>query len=192
MKNKLKLNTILLALMIILVPLTSTQAWTTYTFTRTQSPYELNVRVGDIVVISVDRKPELGDEMNLVLETGGLFGEIKTMLWFTRTDSSGEIVEKNTEILPDQTLPTMQTPITFTIGPFNAGDVIQYNVWLVLKYATDYDGTPCSSFEVQSQDVPIVPDPYVELEWHYYVLIGVGALIILLVLAYLFKKRRGL
>ncbi len=200
-KNRTKMSTTFLVLMIILIPLTSTatqapltstttQGWTSYSFTRTQHPYELNVRVGDKITVSIDREPVGDDEMNLVLEKGGLFGEIKTMLWFTRTDSSGEIVEKNTEILPDQTLPTMQNPITFVIGPFDDGDVIQYNVWLVLKYATDYDGTPCSSFEVFSEDTPTVPDPYVEPpKWITYVLIGVGVLVVLISLTYFYKKR---
>jgi hypothetical protein len=183
MKNKLKLNTILLALMIILVPLTSTQAWTTYTYDLFQDPYELNVRVGDIIVISIERIPDDGDDLEKVLTKGGIFGEFRTNLKFQRND------EKLVTIETDQTLPTMLNPITFTIGPFDEGDIIVYQIYLVLDDAKDY--SDASSFEVLSPDVPPVPVPREQVDWVIYVLIGVGALTILLVLAYLFKKRRA-
>lgn len=181
MKNKIKLNTILIAIMIILVPLTiSTQAWTNYTFDMSQDPYESNVRVGDIVVISIDRDPETGDDLEKVLIKSWWF---YTELKFKRND------EPLVTVKTDQTLPTMLNPITFTIGPFDEGDIIIYQVYLVLDNAKDFDDS--SSFEVFSQDIPPVPVPGEIPVWVIYTAISIGVLVILLGIAYVFKKRRA-
>ena len=183
MKNRIKIKTILIALMIMLVTLTSTttQAWTTYTFDFSQDPYELNVIVGDLVVISIDRDPDSGDDMEKVLKTSGWGTD--TLLALHRND------EDIVLIYPDQTLPTIINPITFTIGPFDLDDVIEYYIILILDNAKDFKDS--SSFEVLAQNEPLVPDPNITYEWVTYILLGVGVLVVLIGVVYFYKKRRG-
>lgn len=168
--------------MIILVPLTSTQAWTTYTFELTQDPYQENVRVGDDVTIRIKRITSLGDDLTEVID-GSFFGG-KTELQWTR----------NGELQPftpcDQVLPTMTNPVTFTIGSFDENDLITYKVRLVIKNGNDYKSS-LISFTVYSEDTPLEPVPGEMPAWVIYTAIGIGVLVILLGIAYFFKKRRA-
>ena len=183
MRNKTKINTILFVLIIMFVPLltsTTTQAWTTYTFDFSQDPYELNVRTGDIVVITIKRIPDSGDKLEKVLAN---VGGIETILSFSRNG------EQLVEILPDQTLPTMLNPITFTIGPFDVDDIIVYEFRLVLDNAWDYKDT--SSFKVFDEDEDLVRVPNGETSWYVYALIGGVTLVVLIGIGYVFKRRRA-
>ncbi len=184
MKTKIKLKTILIVLMIILVPLTSTstQAWTRYTFSPSQTPSRGNVRVGDTIIIKIERIPADGDDLEEVLHHS--WGSYTELEW------SRNGIEQ-TPISCDQVLPTIINPITFTLGPFNKDDFIEYRIFLCLDNARDYKSSQIT-FVVYPVEITTTEDPtdLVMPGWIVYALIGVGVLVILLGLAYLRRKKK--
>ncbi len=178
MKNKLKLKTILIALMIILVPLTSTTTQAAMTIKMTQFPTTNNVRIGNIVTVTVTLTPEEGDAQKEILD---------------RTDTSLKWSKNGVEQTPircEEVLPARLSKVTFKLGPFSMNTFIEYSVDLVLAWAVDYHSSVVT-FTVYPENVTTTDAPVEELPaWITYVLIGVAVLAILLVLAYLFKKRR--
>ena len=179
MKNKLKTKTILIALMILLVPLASTNTLAySGELTTTQSPSVGNVREGDIVIVTVTLYPEDDDDYHKTLDTK-----------YTRLEWLKNGVEQ-TNINANEVLPARLSEVTFTLGSFITNTQIKYRVRLALALTIDYESS-WITFTVYPVDIPTTDDPVEELPgWIVGALICVGALIVLIGLAYVFKRRR--
>ena len=179
MKNKLKIKTILIALMILLVPLASTKAYSS-TITMAQNPTTGNVRINDLVVVTVTITPDSDDQPEYIL-----VDEERTSLKWDRNGI------EQTPILPNEVLPGRLYKVTFTLGPFPADTQVRYSVDLKFRYAIDYHSSVVT-FTVYPEDIPTTTDEETEElpVWLVYTIIGVVALIVLLGIGYVFKKRR--
>lgn len=171
---KLKTSTILVVLVIMLTPFYESVQATKYTIEISQSPWTENVRAGDIITITVTINPE--DDKYEIYDT-----------WYSPTEVRWE---RNGDRQPDlrcnEILPARLTKVTFTLGPFIAGDLIRYSVHIGFNDAVDYHSS-IIFFTVFPEDLPRTFEGLPS--WAIYTIIGVGVLALIVAL-YFFRRSK--